>query len=284
MRRIPRSEPVAFAGRIEALTGQRLIEPPQAGPVKQRPEPDSGGDPLARLEPLLASTEPGAEPGGEPFKPPSESAPEGEPLPPAPPGPPPDPQREAGIGGVNQPPPPLRETAAVLPVLAPVTPVEPPRAAAPAAPESPVQRPGPVEAAPLESPRPEPVVRDFVIEIEPPVSAAAGRVAIEVNERGGEVRIAVRTQDADLSRALAERLPELTEGLEQSGFGFEPLPEAGRSAGPASSDRSHSGAREDGAPGGDARPGREQQPGGRQGSRGQRQQWREIIQHQENES
>jgi hypothetical protein len=60
-------------------------------------------------------------------------------------------------------------------------------------------------------------VRDVKFE----VTGGEHRVEVRLSERGGEVKMTVRTPDAHLASALREDLPALTARLEESGFRSE---------------------------------------------------------------
>jgi hypothetical protein len=60
----------------------------------------------------------------------------------------------------------------------------------------------------------EPVARDIRLEL----GGNGNRVEVRLQERAGEVRLAVRTPDAALAESLRDHLPSLSDRLEQSGF------------------------------------------------------------------
>jgi hypothetical protein len=70
----------------------------------------------------------------------------------------------------------------------------------------------PPEIAPLQ-----PAARNIRVQ----VSSEEHRVEVRLSERGGEVRVAVRTPDSQLAGALRDQLPALSARLEQSGFRAE---------------------------------------------------------------
>jgi hypothetical protein len=60
----------------------------------------------------------------------------------------------------------------------------------------------------------EPVARDIRLEL----GGNGNRIEVRLQERAGEVRLAVRTPDAALAESLRDHLPSLSDRLEQSGF------------------------------------------------------------------
>ncbi len=102
------------------------------------------------------------------------------------------------------------------------------------APESPRNETVPAARVQAAAPLPEPVNAPAGSRnVEMHFTVDEGRVQVHVAERGGEVRVAVHTPDANLAGTLREELPQLTSRLEQSGFHTETWhgPTAGSSEG-----------------------------------------------------
>jgi hypothetical protein len=119
------------------------------------------------------------------------------------------------------------ETRNVVPE-SPATPVSEPRAAAPeriapAAPKAPAE---PVSRPEIQEPQKPvaPPLRDIRLDLH----NGERRVEVRLQERAGDVHIAVRTPDAHLSGQLRDNFPDLASRLEQSaGYRAEPLHESG---------------------------------------------------------
>jgi hypothetical protein len=99
----------------------------------------------------------------------------------------------------------------------------------------------------------------------------AQNVDVRVSTQGGELRLAVRTGDADLAHGLREGLPELRGRLEDNGFKAETWGPAGAVAAPATASQPRDPAGDRGA--GDARSqsGWSQQDSGRRNNNQQNQ-------------
>jgi hypothetical protein len=69
----------------------------------------------------------------------------------------------------------------------------------------------------VEPATPQKVVHDITLQLD----SGSQRAAVRVVERGGEVRVAVRTTDADLATDLRQELPSLAAKLEQTGYRTE---------------------------------------------------------------
>lgn len=108
---------------------------------------------------------------------------------------------------------PQAEPSPPLPENLPESPRHPLLAAGAAAPEPGVAS-GPVEPA-----------RRVSVEVLGPDSDR--RVTLDVSERRGEVHVAVRSHDPELSESLRQELPSLVSRLEQSGYGTERWPDGG---------------------------------------------------------
>lgn len=249
----PVTAPVALAGRIEPLrapeperqwlpaewvsrhamaAGQRGDPAPtaEATPEREVPASTAGEDPAASPTepgnaqprvPAVEMKEPAARDGGEAATPDRNSDRErGEkPLPKS--------SSEAGQREAPEFRPqeraaqaPHRECAG-SPAVAVTAPQGDPPVLRPAGERAPVAAPLVELVSEPQTPlRAEPVVRDLILEV-PAAQPGSSPVSIELTERGGEVQIAVRTHDARLSDAIADRLPELVQGLERSGFALE---------------------------------------------------------------
>jgi hypothetical protein len=108
-----------------------------------------------------------------------------------------------------------------------------PASAAPAAPEE-------LHAVQDESQmRPAPALKDISLQVTQP---SHGKVQVRVNEQGGELHVAVKTADADLTHDLRQGLSDLVDRLQQNGFRTETWhPVHGTSAPAAAAESSNAG-------------------------------------------
>ncbi len=93
-----------------------------------------------------------------------------------------------------------------------------------AAPPQSASRPDParaMEAPPTATPLRTTAARDIALQLPNPGGA---RVDVQLTDRGGDVRVVVRTEDTDLARDLRSNLPELSQKLSQSGMESELAP------------------------------------------------------------
>jgi len=94
-----------------------------------------------------------------------------------------------------------------------------PAAARTNAPEASTPPAAPPPGVPREQPR-EPALRELSLAIssKPSDGQQAEQVSLRVVERGGEVRVSVRTPDTELAGTLRDQLGELVSGLADRGF------------------------------------------------------------------
>jgi hypothetical protein len=239
--------PVQAPGRTIAAPPARTGGPPAAN---RRMAADAGTDAAGRNSELRG---PGA--GGA-----MES--QIRPAPEAPPGPPSQGGRVTAGRGPAWNLPAAADHGAIV-IRPEAQPSAPPAENAPEGPQSPLPAAGAAATEPGARPGPAEPARRVSVEVLGPDSDR--RVRLDVSERRGEVHVAVRSQDPELSESLRQELPGLVSRLEQSGYGTEPWPEGGANF----QDRQRRGA--PGESGADQQSERRSQPDWPEGNRPRRQ-------------